>query len=168
MRCHKKHLILTTSVVCVVFLDQITKMSIVEKLKLGQEIVIFEDFFRLALVYNAGAAFGLLANLDPSIRQPFFIIIPSLTLAFILYAYYQLKKKQWCNMVGIALIIGGAIGNLIDRFRLGYVIDFLDFHWFNKHHFPTFNIADSAITTGVFFLILGIFLHPEESPKKAP
>jgi signal peptidase II len=120
------------------------------------------------LIHNTGAAFGLLANLPPEIREPFFLVLPSLTLTAILYAYYKLPDEDVMSIYGLILIVGGALGNLIDRVRLGYVVDFLDFHWYGKYHFPAFNVADSAICIGVGILIVNLIITPEPEVDNKP
>lgn len=158
----RKYYILISMVGFIVSLDQLTKTLVMGKFHLHQSMVLIDNFLNITLVHNRGAAFGLLANLPENIREPFFLIIPLLTLSAILIAFYKLTEQETLSIVGLVLIVGGAIGNLVDRVRIGYVIDFIDFHWFGEHHFPAFNVADSAICVGVFILILNlIFLPPE-------
>lgn len=155
---HRKYYILVSIVGFIVALDQLTKTAVTNNFRLGESLDIVKNFFNLTLIHNTGAAFGLLATLDPAIREPFFLIIPTLTLTAILYAFYKLSEEETASIYGLVLIVGGAIGNLIDRVRIGYVIDFLDFHWFDKYHFPAFNVADSAICIGVAVLVLNLLL----------
>lgn len=163
----RKYYILISFVGFIVSLDQLTKTIVVSRMQLNESIEVIKNFFNITLIHNSGAAFGLLANLDPAIRNPFFLIIPSLTLLAILYAFHRLKEDETWSIFGLVLIVGGALGNLIDRVRVGVVIDFLDFHWANRYHFPAFNVADSAICIGVGILILNLLLVPEPTPPAA-
>ena len=135
----------------VVLLDQVSKISITKMLVLGQERVI-TSFFNLVLAYNRGAAFSFLGNQDGWQRYLF----TGIGIGAALFIIYLLKKhagqRQFCW--ALALILGGAIGNVVDRMMYGHVIDFLDFHWNTLGHFPAFNVADSAITIGAALFIL--------------
>jgi signal peptidase II len=121
-------------------------------------------FFNLTYVQNKGAAFGLLSQADPSFRVPFFVIIPFIALGSIAYVFRKLPARDLKLAVALSLIISGALGNLMDRMRLGYVVDFLDFHWQWLYHFPSFNVADSAICIGVGLVMLDLFT--EESTQR--
>lgn len=128
-------------VISVLFLDQLSKFLAASFLQLNAPVVLIKNFLNLSLVHNRGAAFGILKN------QLFvFVIISLLAIALILY-HLKDKKKSLLSSISLSLILGGAAGNLIDRLRFGFVIDFLDFRvW------PVFNLADSAITIGVVLL----------------
>lgn len=127
----------------VVILDQITKAKALASLKFGESRPIIDKFFHLTLVQNTGAAFGLFKN-----QAAFFILIS--VIAIIVIILFFLSKKMDVYLP-LALILGGAIGNLIDRLRFGHVIDFLDFRiW------PVFNLADACISVGAFFLFMSI------------
>lgn len=165
---NRKYYILVSLVGFIVSLDQLTKTAITSSFAVGESIDVIKNFFNLTLIHNTGAAFGLLASLDPAIREPFFLIIPSITLIAILYAFYKLSEEEMLSIFGLVLIVGGAIGNLIDRVRIGYVIDFLDFHWADKYHFPAFNVADSAICIGVAILVINLLLTPDEGEQATP
>jgi len=125
----------------VVIVDQITKAVALANLRYGESYSIIKKIFHLTLVQNSGAAFGLFKN-----QATFFIIISIIAIIFIILS---LSKRQTGPYLSLALILGGAIGNLIDRIRFGYVVDFLDFRvW------PVFNVADSCISIGAFLLFL--------------
>lgn len=125
----------------VVILDQITKAIAITCLKYGESYLIINKIFYLTLVKNTGAAFGLFKN-----QAAFFILVSIIAIIFIVIF---LSKKKVNSYLPLALILGGAIGNLIDRLRFGYVVDFLDFKvW------PVFNVADSCISIGAFLLFL--------------
>lgn len=128
-------------IISVLFLDQLTKFLAARFLQLNTSLILIKNFLNLSLVHNRGAAFGILKN------QLFvFVIISLLAIALILY-HLKDKKRSRLSSISLSLILGGAVGNLIDRLRFGFVIDFLDFRvW------PVFNVADSAITIGVVLL----------------
>jgi signal peptidase II len=143
-------------------LDQVTKALILEKFRLGETISVIGNYFNITYVQNKGAAFGMLAQANPAFRVPFFVIVPVAALVSIAYIFRKIPDQDRKLAVALSLVIGGAIGNLIDRISLGYVVDFLDFHWQWGYHFPAFNVADSAICVGVGLVILDLFA-PEES-----
>jgi signal peptidase II len=128
----------------IIFLDQWIKILVKNSFYPGKSIPIIKNVFHLTYVKNTGAAFGILKD-----HSNFFIIISVLIImSIIAFKFYFDNKNRWFNG-GLALITGGAIGNLIDRFRLGFVIDYLDFRiW------PVFNLADSAVVIGSFLLIM--------------
>ena len=159
-----KILLIFSSVIIV--LDQVTKYLIVENFHLGETAPLILNFFNLTYVQNKGAAFGLLSQADPSFRVPFFVIVPFVALGSIAYVFRKLPSLDVKLAVALSLIISGALGNLIDRIRLGYVVDFLDFHWKWLYHFPSFNVADSASCIGVGLVMLDLFT--EESSEKGP
>ena len=127
-------------VISVIFLDQLTKFFALWFLE-NAPLVIIKDFLSLSLVRNRGAAFGILKN------QLLVFVILSLIAIILIISYLKDKKKSFLSTISLSLILAGSIGNLIDRLRLGCVVDFLDFHvW------PVFNVADSAITIGALLL----------------
>ncbi|TAM37893.1 signal peptidase II [bacterium] len=128
-------------IISVLFLDQLTKFLASSFLRLNTPVILINNFLNLSLVHNRGAAFGILKN-----QLFMFVIISLVTIALIL-CHLKDKKRSFLSGISLSLILGGAAGNLIDRLRFGFVIDFLDFRvW------PVFNIADSAITIGVILL----------------
>lgn len=142
----------------IILLDQATKRVIVGTLQLGQGLPIVPGFFDLVFVLNPGAAFSFLATLPDSVRNPFFITI-SVT-AVILILVYRTRHLQQHELasLSLALVLGGAIGNLIDRLRYGMVVDFLLVHVY-EYHWPAFNVADSAISLGVTLMVLDMLLE---------
>ena len=145
-------------------LDQATKLYIDRTMQLFDSIPVLTDFFHITYVRNRGAAFSFLSN--ASWRLPFFIGITFVAAIAILVAFHKLRDDQKLAQVSLAMIFSGAIGNLIDRVRLGEVIDFLDAHWY-RHHWPAFNVADSLICVGVFLLAVDMLLedrHLKERP----
>ena len=150
----------------VLFLDQWTKGYITRTMEVHQSRSIVEDVFDLTYVRNTGAAFGLFASVDSSIKA---ILLNSVAVVvFLIVSAYALRSshKSVRLQVGLALILGGAVGNLMDRVRFGYVVDFLDFA-VSGHHWPAFNVADSAICIGVGLLFLDM-LRNEEEPAPGP
>jgi signal peptidase II len=103
---------------------------------------------RISFIYNEGAIMGLFRNLDPAIRIPFFFVFSLLAVLFILFYIFTLPLDEKWNLFGLSLIMGGALGNLLDRVLFGKVLDFIQ-----TSFWPTFNLADSAISTGVAILI---------------
>ncbi|WP_432823612.1 signal peptidase II [Trichloromonas sp.] len=155
-------LLLLVSLV-VLALDQATKLYIDSRFALYESVTVFENFFHITYVRNKGAAFGILA--DNAFRVPFFITVASLAAIGILWYLHKLGEGQKLHVLALSLIFSGAVGNLIDRIRLGEVIDFLDAHWY-QHHWPAFNVADSAICVGVGLLLLDMW-RQESAKKKA-
>ena len=152
--------------VLVIVADQLTKQWILNSFKLHEQKAVIPGLFNLVHVTNTGAAFGFLAGDKNTLRLVFFVGIAITALAVMAVAYRHLKKQGSIFVYAIGLIAGGAIGNLIDRLRFGAVIDFLDFY-VGTHHWPAFNVADSAISTGVGLFLLGTILqHFKENSKQ--
>ena len=154
----------------VLFLDQWSKGLVTRTMEVHQSKTVIADVFDLTYVRNTGAAFGLFASVDSSIKA---ILLNSIAvIVFLIVSAYALRSshKSVRLQVGLALILGGAVGNLLDRVRFGYVVDFLDFS-ISGHHWPAFNVADSAICIGVgllFLDMLGSDDLPAERPTPAP
>ncbi len=134
----------------VVILDQLTKRWVVARLRLYESIDVL-PFFRLTHVRNPGAAFSFLADAGGWQRW-FFLGLAVAASGAILVWLWRLKANEGLQAAGLALILGGALGNFIDRARFGYVIDFLDLYY-QRWHWPAFNLADAAITLGVALLV---------------
>lgn len=145
--------------------DQLTKAYIDRSMDLHHSIPVIDGLFNITYVRNKGAAFGFLAN--TSYRIPFFILVSVIAVVVILVAFHKLRDDQRLAMVSLAMILSGAIGNLIDRMRLGEVIDFLDVYW-KGYHWPAFNIADSAICIGVALLAIDMFLEEKRVKSRDP
>ena len=141
-------------------LDQASKLYIDRSMQLFDSIPVVANFFNITYVRNPGAAFSFLSN--ASWRLPFFIGISLVASIAILVAFHKLRNDQRLAQVSLAMIFSGAVGNLIDRARMGEVIDFLDVHWY-RHHWPAFNVADSLICMGVFLLALDMLLEDRHS-----
>jgi len=168
----------------VISLDQWTKNLAIETLKTEGTSIPFLSWFNWTLVHNHGAAFGMLRNLPDSVRVTFFIVMPLAVLTILWFTIVRhIKPIQKITPVAMGLVLGGALGNLIDRIRFGYVIDFVD--WFYPSsgdsciplfyriggsgcHWPVFNVADIAINIAVVLLIIDSFKNgsPEPAPQK--
>ena len=140
----------------VIGLDQLTKSWITSGFQLGDSITI-TSFFNLVLAYNTGAAFSFLAGAG-GWQRVFFIAIAAVASIVIVYLMRKPQNHTLMN-AALALILGGAIGNVIDRVRLGHVVDFIQVHGAG-YYFPAFNVADSAITVGAALLIWDSFRKP--------
>lgn len=145
-----------------IVVDQITKVAIDRSMQLFDSIPVVENFFHITYVRNKGAAFSFLSH--ASWRLPFFISVSIVAALVILVAFQKLRDDQKLAHVSLAMIFSGAVGNLIDRIRLGEVIDFLDVHWY-RHHWPAFNVADSLICVGVFLLAIDMVLEEKRLKK---
>jgi len=135
----------------ILVLDQATKLYVDANFRLHETVPVIRGFFHLTYVRNKGAAFGILA--DNAVRIPFFITVSIVAMLGIIWYLRQIRADQKLAIFSLSLIFSGAFGNLIDRIRLGEVIDFLDVFW-QRHHWPAFNVADSAITVGVTLLFI--------------
>lgn len=156
----RKYFILFVLTAFVIVLDQYTKMVVVERFRYGETLSVIQGFFNLTYVRNTGAAFGLLAHANPAFRIPFFVIVPLVALVAIAFIFRKIPDTDFKLSTALSLVIGGAVGNLIDRVQLSYVVDFLDFHWKYLYHFPAFNVADMAICVGVGVLMLDLLMQP--------
>jgi signal peptidase II len=134
----------------IIVLDQVTKFFVTKYIEYGERISIIKNFFFLTNHENSGAAWGIFPN-----GRYFFITIT--IILSIIMIYYLFKTDNKYYKMSLVLIIGGAIGNLIDRIIKGRVVDFLDFH-FGSYNFPTFNVADSSIVIGTFLLAFYILI----------
>lgn len=139
----------------VVVLDLHTKQLAAEALELYRPQEVF-SWLNMTLAHNYGAAFSFLSSAGGWQRW-FFIVLASVVSVVLLVWLLRLPRREWLTGLGLALVLGGAVGNLADRVRLGYVIDFIDVH-FRGWHYPAFNVADSAITCGVALLIIDAFV----------
>lgn len=139
----------------VIVLDQWSKHAVEAALRYGEVIPVL-PVFNLTLAYNPGAAFSFLA--DAGGWQRWFFTAVAVLASVLILAWLLTLKGERLVAAALALVLGGALGNLYDRLAYGHVVDFLDFHW-RGSHFPAFNIADSAITLGAMILIVDMFLQ---------
>lgn len=141
----------------VIVADQGTKLWVHRHFRWGESVTIVPSFFALTYVRNPGAAFGLFQKVSGGLKDSLFIVLPLLAIAALSLLILRLDSRRWLSLAALMLIISGAVANLIDRLRLGFVIDFLDFHWKEFYHWPAFNIADSCIVVGVALMFLESF-----------
>jgi signal peptidase II len=146
----------------VVILDQLTKYLVIKSFTLHETVTVIPGFFSLTYVRNPGAAFGILSGASGAWRTIFFITVSLAALAVI--ATLVRKTADRLPLIAFALIGGGAVGNLIDRVRFGEVVDFIEWYY-RSYHWPTFNIADSAITVGVALLAVDMLFPGKQEEQ---
>ncbi len=147
----------------IILLDQSTKAIVQSTMDLHKSVPIIPGFFNLTYIRNPGAAFGLFADFGPGARMAFFLTISVLAILALLLIYHKMPHPLWPGRLSVGLVFGGALGNLIDRIRLGEVVDFLDFY-VGTLHWPAFNVADSCISVGVT-LMIWFFIRQERINK---
>jgi signal peptidase II len=147
----------------IICIDQACKAYIQTQYSLHESSTVIAGLFSITYARNFGAAFGFLENSSPIFRDTFMLSVPPLVCMIIISLVYFIKtkseqefKQNRFQLIALGLILGGALGNYLDRILYGYVIDFFDFY-INKNHFPTFNIADMSIVCGVFCLIYCLY-----------
>lgn len=144
--------------ILIILLDQFTKQAAVKYLKLGEPLILIENFLSFTYVENRGAAFGILQN-----KKIFFLIITAAVIFFVIFFlkknFYHLSKLM---KVSLVMLIAGAVGNLIDRIRLGYVIDFISVRFSNGYYFPVFNVADSFIVISTILIVIMVLFNKYE------
>ncbi|MDP2147905.1 MAG: signal peptidase II [Pseudomonas sp.] len=140
----------------VLVIDQVSKAHFEGTLEMFQQIVVIPDYFSWTLAYNTGAAFSFLADGGGWQRWLFALIAVVVSAVLVVWLKRLGRNDTWLA-IALALVLGGALGNLYDRIALGHVIDFILVHWQNRHYFPAFNFADSAICVGAIMLALDMF-----------
>lgn len=145
----------------VVILDQLTKWLIVSDMTLHESIPVIDSLFHITYVRNRGGAFSILADQPDFLRLPFFLTVSVVAFGALVYFLRTVGADQKLLLFALAGILGGALGNFIDRASWGTVVDFLDFHW-RGYHFPAFNVADSFITTGTIVVLIYSLFVPDE------
>jgi signal peptidase II len=133
----------------------------------NREIVLIKDYLDLQYAENCGGAWGLLHGASETVRRPFFLLVTIGAIAFIVHLYRTMEPGQRLMKWALPLVLGGAIGNLVDRVRLGYVVDFIHAHVKLRFHWPTFNVADIAITVGIGLMVLEYIIGPKKAPRAA-
>jgi signal peptidase II len=151
-------------IAAVVVCDQLSKLWIVKSFVLYESVEIIPGFFNLTYLTNKGAAFGFLAGQTGEWRHYLFLGLGGVALLVIVVAWLRLRRAHKLYAISLPLIAGGAIGNLIDRVRLGAVVDFLDVY-VTTYHWPAFNVADSAISIGVAVFLLANILEEKRDNK---
>jgi len=137
-------------------LDRLTKLLILAKLGLYQVVTVIDGWFDIVHVRNKGAAFSMLSTMDESYRTAFFMVVSLLAIGFMGWFVVKAREDEKLTVIALAMIIGGAAGNLTDRVLYGDVVDFIDWH-VGTLHWPVFNIADSGITVGIALLAIDAF-----------
>ncbi len=149
-----------------VIVDQISKYLVTIYLAPADRWTVLEGWFQIRFITNPGGLFGSFRNLPGPWRVLVFSVIPLLASVGLLVFLLRTRPAQRMLRTGLAFILGGAVGNLIDRLRLGHVIDFLDVYWRN-HHWPEFNSADTSICIGVGLILLDAFMSTAKEPEAA-
>ena len=149
-------------------LDQITKTWVVATLAFSDRVSVIEGFFYLTHVRNPGAAFSLFADAPAAIRSPFFIGTTLIAIGLILSFFRKLSPGDRLSALALGLILGGAVGNLLDRLIYGAVVDFLRLQLWAGYTWPDFNVADSSIVVGVALLVIELFASEGESLAAPP
>jgi signal peptidase II len=154
IRIHRYSRVMFVAIAVVVFLgDQLTKAMVVESIPPRAIVPVIPHFFNLVNTRNPGAAFGLFSGSTSPWRSGLLIAVSVVLLAVVIAVVWRSQRLHWEAGVALALIIGGAASNLLDRIRYGRVTDFLDFH-FRSYHWFTFNLADSSIVVGALLLVI--------------
>jgi signal peptidase II len=148
-------------------LDQATKVLVMNNLPLGGQVPLIPGVLNLVHIHNKGAAFGLLSGWSAEFAWLFFVIITALVLVVLGYLLWRLPDGQWPAALGYSLILTGALGNLIDRIRLGEVVDFIDVYW-GRYHWPAFNVADSLVCVGAAVLVWVIIREEKTADASHP
>lgn len=162
----KKLILFFTFVVLIIVVDQASKIYVYQNFHLGESVKVIDGFFNFTYVQNRGAAFGFGGGFDNWFRYTLFLFVPVVACIYLVYALIKSASGPLIMTWAYALILGGAIGNLIDRFRLDFVVDFFDFY-IGKHHFATFNVADSAISLAAILIIVDYLMNRKKEQAKA-
>ncbi len=163
---NKKYLLPGVMIGMILLLDQITKFYVDSSMRLHESIPVIQGFFSITYVRNPGAAFGFLADASPLFRAIFFVAVTVLAIILVVHYIWKSRVEEPRLTFALSLILSGAVGNLIDRVRLGEVIDFLDVY-IGSHHWPAFNVADSAISIGAAILFFELMRRGKESRTDA-
>lgn len=148
-------------------LDQVTKVLVQLKLPLGSQAPLIPGLLNLVHVRNKGAAFGLLSDWSAQFAWLFFVATTALVLVVLGYLLWRLPDGHWPAALGYSLVLTGALGNLIDRVRLGEVVDFIDVYW-GRYHWPAFNVADSLVCIGTAILVWVIIRDEKTADASNP
>lgn len=172
--------ILAVLVPFVFLADQGTKWLVKRSLDIGDSITVIPGLFDIVHVRNRGAAFGFMAQLPETVRLPFFYVVSAVALGLITVYLFRMKDGRNSVSICLALILGGACGNIWDRIRLGEVVDFLSFHWYDtiahvpmgsrtlsfRLEWPSFNVADSAISVAVVWLMFLLMKEAKDTKEE--
>jgi signal peptidase II len=149
----------------VIILDQASKLAVIGTLPLHHSITVIPKFFSLVHVRNRGIAFGLMSHLGATWGTLLISAATAVAIVLLVLWICKLRRGDRRTALGLSLILGGAVGNLIDRVRLGEVVDFLDFY-VGSFHWPAFNVADSAVTVGTFWVVLSMIFYQTKEIEK--
>ena len=160
----RKYWVLLTVCTVILGLDQWTKALVQQKLPLYQRVEVIPGFFNLTHVRNPGGAFGIFGGAKGGIGSTLFVIVSLVAVGILIFLFAKVREHEKNLTFSYALILSGAIGNLVDRFRFGEVIDFLDYY-ISSFHWPAFNIADAAICAGIGLMAIELL---SKDTKKTP
>jgi len=160
----KKLVILICLAILIIVIDQWSKIYVAGNFYIGESVPVIKGLFNFTYVRNSGAAFGFGGAFDNWIRYSIFRALPVVACIWLVYLMVKSYKDELLLSLSYSLILGGAIGNLIDRFRLDFVIDFFDFYY-GKSHFATFNVADAAISVAAGLLIIDFFIQKKKEKE---
>jgi signal peptidase II len=161
----KKYVLVLSVAALVVVLDQLTKWYIRHTIGLYESITVIDSLFHITYVRNSGGAFGLLAGTTRALRLPFFLLVSGAAVGALLFFVQRVEPGRRFLLFALGAILGGALGNLVDRMISGEVTDFLDLHW-HGYHWPAFNVADSCITGGMLILLVYSLVVRDETGKQ--
>ena len=153
----RKLLLLVIVVALILVVDQWSKTAALHHLSPVYSKKIIDGFFSLTLVMNSGVAFGVFSAIESSLKAYLLLLLSGVTVGLVIFYYFYEKSLGLTARFALALVVGGAFGNMIDRWRFHKVVDFLDFYW-RGYHWPAFNVADCAISVGVTILLLDALL----------
>ncbi len=162
----KSFFIIALIAAAVIALDQYTKYLICANLGLYGRIEVIPGYLDIIHIRNSGVAFGFLKGFGTQYKTLSLIGVAAVAVFLLGFLISQVRRDQKLQAFSLALILGGAIGNIIDRFRLGEVVDFVDAHWQDMYHWPAFNVADMAISIGIVLLLIDELLLQKNIQKK--
>ena len=158
----RKSTIIISTALAVFILDRLTKLAVQSNIGFEDTIPVIRGFFELTYVRNTGAAFGIMAFARDSFRVPFLLASTAAAIGLLVYFVRKTRDDEYLLLVALAMVLGGALGNLADRLVYGYVIDFLYFH-VREYYWPAFNVADSGITVGVALLGFDLLIRKRDT-----
>ena len=155
-RLRRNYALIIWPALLIIVLDQVSKLFVIRGLRVHESVPVIEGFFNLVHVRNRGMAFGLMNRGNADFGFWLLVSTSIIAIALLLFWFFRLKDGDTRITLGLSLILGGAVGNLIDRLRFREVVDFLDV-FAGSYHWPAFNVADAAITTGTFLVAITLF-----------
>lgn len=166
-RVKKGYLLFILPALVIILLDQVSKGIVANVIPIHGSFAIIRGYFNLSHIQNRGMAFGILNRPGSNMGFYFLVLAAFVAMAVLVFWFLRLKERDRHFILPLSLVFGGALGNQIDRLRLGVVIDFLDFH-IGSFSWPAFNVADSAITVGTFWLAVLMLFFPPGKGRKVP